>query len=80
MASSVTIELQAQSRRLDDVREQQPSTHFPAVADEAEEAPFGHLEFSLPPVDGGKDAWLFLAACFLIEALVWGEIRVGEGD
>ncbi|KXJ90912.1 major facilitator superfamily domain-containing protein [Microdochium bolleyi] len=27
---------------------------------------------SLPPVDGGKDAWLFLAACFAIEALVWG--------
>ncbi|KAK0622954.1 major facilitator superfamily domain-containing protein [Immersiella caudata] len=26
----------------------------------------------LPPVDGGKDAWLFLAACFTIEALVWG--------
>ncbi|RYP00854.1 hypothetical protein DL764_006377 [Monosporascus ibericus] len=29
-------------------------------------------EFSLPPADGGKDAWLFLAACFAIEALVWG--------
>lgn len=29
-------------------------------------------EFSLPPVDGGKDAWLFLIACFAIEALVWG--------
>jgi hypothetical protein len=29
-------------------------------------------EFSLPPVDRGKDAWLFLAASFVIEALVWG--------
>jgi hypothetical protein len=29
-------------------------------------------EFSLPPVDGGKDAWLFLAACWAVEALVWG--------
>ncbi|KAI1814176.1 major facilitator superfamily transporter [Poronia punctata] len=29
-------------------------------------------EFSLPPVDGGKDAWLFLAACFAFDALVWG--------
>ncbi|TRX95230.1 hypothetical protein FHL15_003922 [Xylaria flabelliformis] len=29
-------------------------------------------EFSLPPVDGGKDAYLFLAAVFLVEALVWG--------
>lgn len=26
----------------------------------------------LPRVDGGKDAWLFLAASFMIEALVWG--------
>ncbi|KAM7202137.1 major facilitator superfamily transporter [Naviculisporaceae sp. PSN 640] len=26
----------------------------------------------LPPVDGGKDAWLFLAACFVLECLVWG--------
>jgi hypothetical protein len=33
-----------------------------------------HLqEFSLPPVDGGKDAWLCLAGCFFIEALVWGK-------
>ncbi|KAG7290866.1 hypothetical protein NEMBOFW57_000871 [Staphylotrichum longicolle] len=32
----------------------------------------GHEMPSLPPVDGGKDAWLFLAACFMIEGLVWG--------
>jgi hypothetical protein len=25
-----------------------------------------------PPADRGKDAWLFLIACFLLEALVWG--------
>jgi hypothetical protein len=29
--------------------------------------------FSLPPVDGGKAAWCFLAASFMMEALVWGE-------
>lgn len=29
----------------------------------------------LPPVDGGKDAWLFLAAAFVVEALVWGEFE-----
>lgn len=29
-------------------------------------------EFSLPPVDGGKDAWLFLTAAFIVEVLVWG--------
>lgn len=27
---------------------------------------------ALPPVDGGKDAWLFLVAAFMIETLVWG--------
>jgi hypothetical protein len=36
-------------------------------------APGDRHEFPvLPPVDGGKDAWLFLGACFVIEALVWG--------
>lgn len=29
-------------------------------------------QFSLPPVDGGRDAWLFLAAAFMVETLVWG--------
>jgi hypothetical protein len=29
-------------------------------------------EFSLPPVDGGKDAWLFLFSAFVLEVLVWG--------
>ena len=28
---------------------------------------------SLARADGGKDAWLFLASCFVIEALVWGK-------
>jgi hypothetical protein len=27
---------------------------------------------SLPPTDGGKDAWLFLLASFMLEALIWG--------
>ncbi|KAF7552707.1 hypothetical protein G7Z17_g4129 [Cylindrodendrum hubeiense] len=27
---------------------------------------------SLPPADHGKDAWLFLAACFFVDALAWG--------
>ncbi|KAJ5191407.1 MFS monocarboxylate transporter [Penicillium cinerascens] len=29
-------------------------------------------EEKLPPQDGGIQAWLFLAACAMIEALVWG--------
>jgi hypothetical protein len=29
--------------------------------------------FSLPPTDGGKDAWLCLLACFMLEAMIWGK-------
>ncbi|EEB97769.1 hypothetical protein MPER_02843, partial [Moniliophthora perniciosa FA553] len=29
-------------------------------------------ESSLPPVDGGTHAWLFLLSAFVIEAIVWG--------
>ncbi|KAH8809546.1 MFS general substrate transporter [Flagelloscypha sp. PMI_526] len=29
-------------------------------------------ESSLPPVDGGANAWSFLAAAFVVEAIVWG--------
>jgi hypothetical protein len=32
-----------------------------------------HQVSALPPVDGGKDAWLFLAAAFMVDALTWGE-------
>lgn len=28
---------------------------------------------SSPAADGGKAAWLFLAACFICEALIWGK-------
>lgn len=33
-------------------------------------------ESPLPPADGGKDAWLFLAAGFVVEAMVWGELKI----
>ncbi|KAJ5124532.1 uncharacterized protein N7515_008357 [Penicillium bovifimosum] len=29
-------------------------------------------EQKLPPVDGGFQAWMFLAACVMLEALIWG--------
>ncbi|OJD14194.1 hypothetical protein AJ78_05434 [Emergomyces pasteurianus Ep9510] len=34
--------------------------------------PQDHQSTQFPPIDRGKDAWLFLAACFFMEALVWG--------
>ncbi|KAL7963098.1 major facilitator superfamily domain-containing protein [Trichoderma compactum] len=44
-----------------------PDSLSPHVPSEHE-----HEGVSLPPVDTGKDAMLFLAACFIIECLVWG--------
>ncbi|KAI4194353.1 MAG: hypothetical protein LQ346_003709 [Caloplaca aetnensis] len=29
-------------------------------------------EYTLPEADRGKHAWLFLAGCFMVEALIWG--------
>lgn len=29
-------------------------------------------DFSLPPVDRGRQAWSFLAVCFVYEAVIWG--------
>lgn len=37
------------------------------------EAQAPNAEFSLPPVDTGKEAWLFLAACWVVEAVTFGE-------
>lgn len=34
---------------------------------------YEHEHAPLPRADGGKDAWWFLAGCFLIEALTWGK-------
>jgi len=51
-----------------------PSNH----PDEQAQFENGQLhEFSLPRADGGKDAWLFLAGCFTLEALIWGKSSSG---
>jgi len=45
--------------------------------DQETEQPYAvRPEFSLAQADGGKDAWLFLAAAFFVEALVWGKVPV----
>jgi hypothetical protein len=71
------MEFPATNIQLDDV------SNFLAANPESEVAghsdnPAGHHEFSLPRADGGKDAWLFLAACFTVEALVWGELSLSK--
>lgn len=38
----------------------------------------GKSHDSLPPVDRGKHAWLFLLASAMLEALVWGRYKLEE--
>ena len=49
------------------------AAQLPGAQHDSSEPQASSLESSLPPADGGKAAWLFLAACFVIEALVFGE-------
>ncbi|KAI5461945.1 major facilitator superfamily domain-containing protein [Mariannaea sp. PMI_226] len=50
----------------------QPPSPGHEDSDSPEDLLSNRHEFTLKRVDGGKDAWLFLAACFVIEALTWG--------
>jgi hypothetical protein len=34
------------------------------------------VEFSLPPVDGGVNAWMVLIGGFVIEGFVWGRLKL----
>ena len=60
-----TIELQPRRQELSGDNEQHGDN-------EAEVPDHGGFA-SLPPVDRGRDAYLFLAAAFWMELLVWGK-------
>ena len=68
MMTTATVELQSlpsdASRNIE--RQQQ-------ILDNSNESQPTVIEFSsLPPVDTGKQAWLFLAACWGVEAVTFG--------
>ena len=46
----------------------------PPRTTESEHALSREQDRVIPPADGGPGAWLFLAGCFGIEALVWGKL------
>lgn len=54
-----------------EAHELQSTANPTAWGDDASFEPHGQ-DFSLPPVDGGRQAWFFLSVCFLLEAIVWG--------
>jgi hypothetical protein len=37
-------------------------------------------DVSLPPIDGGKQAWFFLAACWVVEAFVFGRSSISSNQ
>lgn len=67
--ASTSIELQSAQAPVDEVRppEELASGHDTLNPNQAS---------SLPPVDYGKDAYLFLGAAFLIDCFVWGQANL----
>ena len=70
MASTTTLEV----HELSSVHLPPAESPSPTADGSSIEAPGGRQEFSLPPADGGKDAWFFLAAAFVMEGLTWGKL------
>ena len=66
--SQTSIELVTPNRAASDDTAQLQGTFNQSLESRATDA-----EFSLPPVDGGRKAYLFLAACWVVEAVTFGE-------
>ncbi|KAK7984974.1 major facilitator superfamily domain-containing protein [Apiospora saccharicola] len=64
----VTVSRPTVDRPLDDISTQESQI---SIEQEPDHISLAHVD-RLPPVDRGKDAYLFLAAAWAIEALVWG--------
>jgi hypothetical protein len=66
--SQTSIELVTPNRAVSDDTAQLQDTFNQGFESRATDA-----EFSLPPVDGGRKAYLFLAACWVVEAVTFGK-------
>ena len=71
MASTENLALSNVGRALASGYEEDGLQRVPSRRSRPYEVQNEHV--SLPKADGGKDAWFFLAGCFCIEALTWGE-------
>ena len=65
--SETSIELVTPNRAVSDDTVQLQDTFNQSLESRATDA-----EFSLPPVDGGRKAYLFLVACWVVEAVTFG--------
>jgi len=50
----------------------------PAANTEFENIDGGNVD--LPPIDGGRQAWLFMVGAFMVEGLMWGKYLISEGQ
>jgi hypothetical protein len=66
--SQTSIELVTPNRAVSD-----DTTQLQDTLDQGFESRTTDAEFSLPPVDGGRKAYLFLAACWVVEAVTFGK-------
>jgi hypothetical protein len=64
---STSIELQSTQVPIDEVR-------LPEESASRHDTPNPNQASSLPPVDCGKHAYLFLGAAFFIDCFVWGQL------
>lgn len=69
MASTHDFELSDSGNTQNSVCEEIGQSHLNNIHPHLEEH---ERQVFLPKADSGKDAWLFLAGCFGIEALTWG--------
>ncbi|KAF2179001.1 MFS general substrate transporter [Zopfia rhizophila CBS 207.26] len=71
--TDLDLELEARQTPSGTTLTQTPRDGSRAELQSDPESDIGHHQaFSLPAVDSGKDAWMFLAAAFVVEILVWG--------
>ena len=61
-----------ESHELPDILTQPPLTRLSSAGLLDENSSGINVQQELPPVDGGRKAWSFCVAAFVLEALVWG--------
>ena len=67
----------SQPRRHPAIRDSWTAPH-PAANAELENVDGENVD--LPPIDGGRRAWLFMVGAFMVEGLMWGKYLTSEGQ
>jgi len=73
--ASLMVELTRESSKDSGVRQNPFAIELGQLKDAEKEGDrsIAHTTNDVPRADGGMHAWLFLAGCFVFEALIWGK-------